>query len=346
MFWDRRGSLWLSAGCLAYAALVACSGGAFSSTPGGAAGDKDTGGTDANGATAGKTTAGTQSDAGSGHGGASGGRPAGGGSGGSTAGVTSAGAGGKPITVGGASPTGGGGAGGSGPDTPAIPKDGLYLWFKADVGFTESSSGSIWEDQSGNKLNATQALAEFSPTLVTSQDLPLPVVQFDGTNDLLELPQLEVPVDTGGLSIFAVAGRGVDSYCSAVIELSNGPEIDDINLGSLDETFQYEVFTDSVTAQDNAFPVAQMRLLEVLHSTTDPDKPLAELRINGTLTASKAIPAPAKITRSTNFIGHTLYGDCLSTYSGAMAEIIFYSRKLTAAERVVVEKYLMSKWAL
>jgi hypothetical protein len=336
---DWRGSLWLSAS-LACGVLLACSGGAFSSMP-----DDQSGGSDAGGSASGKTSvagkAGVAAGTGasSSQGGTSGSHAGGGAGSGGRGGVASAGSAGNPVMS-----DGGDATGGSGPVVPAIPSDGLVYWFKADAGFAESSSGSIWEDQSGNRRHATQALSDFSPTLAMPQGLPLPVVQFDGVDDLMELPEIDLPVDSG-VSIFAVAGRGVDSNCSAVIELSNGPEIDDINLGSLGNTFQYEVYSESVQAQENAFPVGAMRLLEVLH-LADPDKPLAELRINGTLTASKAIPAPAKVTRSTNFIGHTLYGDCLSTYSGAMAEIIFYSRKVSAAERVVIEKYLMGKWKL
>jgi hypothetical protein len=73
-------------------------------------------------------------------------------------------------------------------------------------------------------------------------------------------------------------------------------------------------------------------------------QPLAELRVNGSVSGSAVIQPPIKVLRGSNFIGQSLYADC-QHYSGAIAEIILYSRKLAAAERVSVEQYLMNKWS-
>ena len=334
---DRRGSLWLGTGCLAYAALVACAGSPFTAQPDDDASGSDAGGNaSGNSPTAGKASATAGTHAGSSLGGAAGSHAGGSAGNAGRGGVASAGNAGKPTMS-----DGGEVNGGSGPVIPAVPTDSLVYWFKADAGVKQDAPVSIWEDQSGNAFHATQSQGDLQPTLVTATGVPYPILQFDGSDDLLELPPIELAVDKG-LSFFAVAGRGAATTCSAIMELSNGAEVDDIHAGSLDDTFHYEVYNKSIPAQPNAFPVGQLRLVEVVH-LADADKSLAELRVNGTLSSSAVIPPPVKVLRATNFIGQTLYADC-SPYSGGIAEIIFYSRKLSAAERIGVEQYLMNKW--
>jgi hypothetical protein len=65
---------------------------------------------------------------------------------------------------------------------------GLSAWFKAGVGLTAvSGKASQWDDQSGNARHATQATANFRPTINTTDAAfnNLTSLSFDGSNDVL-----------------------------------------------------------------------------------------------------------------------------------------------------------------
>ena len=183
MVWDRRRGFGGLAVWLVNACVLSCSGGAFTSQKTNAAAG-DGGASDA-------ATVGNAGDtAGAGTAPPAGGMPttagaAGAASNGGHAGA--AGSGGTP-TIG----DSGNGAGGAPDPAPPIATDGLLYWFKADAG-VELSGGAIskWADQSGNGFDAVQNLEGLRPKLSTTQLLPLPVLEFDGADDLLALPAFE-----------------------------------------------------------------------------------------------------------------------------------------------------------
>jgi hypothetical protein len=60
----------------------------------------------------------------------------------------------------------------------------LHSWYRADLGVTDSSGVSDWNDQSGNGRDLTEATNK--PTYqATGGPNSLPCVSFDGTNDIL-----------------------------------------------------------------------------------------------------------------------------------------------------------------
>ncbi len=237
-----------------------------------------------------------------------------------------------------------GDAAGGAPETPpGISTTGLVLWFKADAG-VKIEDGAItgWEDQSGNARDATQPEMNSRPKLTSAAGIPFSVLELDGVDDHLELPSFE-PELSEGLSFFAVAGRSHESACSAILELANGPEIDDISFDSLGNSFQFEVVNSTVYAKPDEFPQGQLRLIEVLQSG-DPVQPTTELRANGlNVGGGGNQEAPMQLLREQNKIGDSGYSDC-TTFPGAIAEIILYGRKLETDERVAVETYLKQKW--
>jgi hypothetical protein len=67
----------------------------------------------------------------------------------------------------------------------AVPLDlSPALWLKADAGISGSPIAT-WADQSGNSRDASQSDATKKPTLVSNELNGLPVVRFDGSNDVL-----------------------------------------------------------------------------------------------------------------------------------------------------------------
>lgn len=328
MAWDRRVSI--ASICWVIGSwVVACSGSAFRAdegTPNGGAPDEV-------GGQAGKsTTAGTKS----------------GGTGSSSMSGSSAMGGGPSIAPEGGAPASGAPGSGEAGTTDvggtlaAISSDALVYWFKADAGVVETDGAiSKWLDQSGNGRHATQQLAEQRPTLAHTDLLPLPVLELDGQNDFLELLDIDPPLNQG-LTFFAIAGRSRESECSAIVELSNEPEQDDVFFGSDHTSFQFEVFDQTLKSTPDVFPTGQIRLVEALQ-TADPVAPNAELRVNGAFVGSMGMPAPVKVLRVNNFIGKSQYQYC-TPFPGAIAEIILYGRALAEAERIAVETYLKTKW--
>ncbi|PDS21880.1 hypothetical protein [Flavobacterium branchiophilum] len=65
---------------------------------------------------------------------------------------------------------------------------GASLWYKSNVGVTNSSGVSQWNDQSGNARDLAQATATARPVLNTATNLINfnPTITFDGVNDVLK----------------------------------------------------------------------------------------------------------------------------------------------------------------
>lgn len=318
---------------LVVAAFVACSGSAFKE--GSAASGAGSGGTNSTsaGTTSSQTDGGTKSSGGSGSAGTA-----------SLAGSSALGGRGGSATAGGAPVAAGGEAAGGAPEEPApISTNGLVFWFKADAGVTvENGVITAWADQSSNGYDATQSDAAERPKLTNSGDLPLPVLELDGVDDHLHLPAFK-PELSDGLSFFAVAGRSHESACSAILELSNGSEKDDISFDSLGNSFQFEVVNSTVYANADEFPQGQLRLIEAFQSFS-PLAAVGELRANGLSVGDNGnMETPQALLRTDNNIGDSLYADC-TPFPGAIGEIILYGRKLETEERVAVENYLKQKW--
>jgi len=82
----------------------------------------------------------------------------------------------------------------------------LSAWFKADsLSGADGSSVSSWTDSSGNGNNASQATSARQPTLQTNELGGLPVVRFDGTNDIVSDGDISaLDVGTGDIWVAAL----------------------------------------------------------------------------------------------------------------------------------------------
>jgi hypothetical protein len=329
MAWDWRKLAALAVCSAAYASVLSCQGAEFSAGDGGDSGSGGAGG-QVSGA-AGKQGDPGGSDAG-GKSGGSGGTPN------PMGGATNAGTGGDVDPGGAGEPTG---TGGQPPVMPPISKDGLLYWFAADAGVTQEQGVAKWANQANSAHNAIQLLPDLQPTLSQSAGAPHPFLEFDGQDDYLELPELNIDW-SAGLSLFVVAGSMTHEGCSGYIELSQGPEINDLHFGIHNHKLQYELVDETLTAPEGAVPLGELSLTEVHHGGA-PDMAPVELRINGAQAGSRVLPLPAEVLRVSNFLGRTLYASC-QHFSGAMGELILYSRRVTADERGEIEQYLMSKW--
>jgi len=221
---------------------------------------------------------------------------------------------------------------------PEIPTDGLLLWLRADRGVTEESGAvAIWVDQSGNDLHATQTASNVRPKLVRQAIGGHPSIEFDGADDFMRLAPGFTDF-SAGVSIFTVVQRAPTSACNAVLELSNGSEIDDISLGEYNQALYYEVFNGWTGG--GAVPTDTPLMLAVVHHTNL----TLEMRQNGQLAGEGSTDLPITVLREQNFVGRSLYADCV-VFPGQIGEVIIYARAVSDAELLSIEAYLRSRWA-
>jgi hypothetical protein len=221
---------------------------------------------------------------------------------------------------------------------PEIPTDGLLLWLRADRGVTEENGAvAIWADQSGNDLHATQTASNVRPKLVRQAISGQPSIEFDGVDDFMRLASGFTDFSAGA-SIFTVVQRAPTSGCNAVLELSNGPEIDDVSLGEFNQALYYEVYNGWTGG--GALETDTPLMLAVVHHTNL----TLEMRRNGQLSGEGSTDLPSTVLREQNFVGRSLYADCV-VFPGQIGEVLIYARAVSDAELLSIEAYLRSRWA-
>jgi hypothetical protein len=291
------------------------------------------GGSAASGASAGGSAAsGASGGTSSGTGATSGGGNDPGDAGESGAGATST-PGGAPAAA---------GAGGSGEtpvDTSGVPRAGLVLWLRADLGVTQQNgSVTAWQDQSEAAVPVTQSASNARPRYEPEGFVGKPSVVFDGAEDFLTLGEFSADF-SAGLSIFiAFQDEPVAAECTGFFEISNGREIDDIHVGRHELSLQYEILDDWHRADPDP-PAPRAQIMSVVHRGSRQ----AVLRRNGNLLEQFEISLPVHTPRSEAFIARSLYSLC-TYYRGAISEILVYARPVSEIELGEIESYLQRHW--
>jgi hypothetical protein len=259
---------------------------------------------------------------------------------GGVGGLASGGTGGLLTHPGGGS-SGSAGSGGKFVE-PLLPQDGLLVWLRADRGVREKEGGvQVWEDQSENKLNATQQSANARPKYLPTGFNGSPTLEFDGVGQFLAF--------TAGFGDFSkglaglIVAKPTKSDCASMLEFSNGSEIEDIAMGMFQDKWTYEV--EAPFIQTGKVQLSVFSLYAANHVQTG----MGQVRINGATldTLGMTLPTlPTSGVRANNFVGHTLYGSNCEYFKGQLSEIILYSRALGTLELIAIEKYLDSHWSL
>lgn len=206
---------------------------------------------------------------------------------------------------------------------------GLKLWLKADaLSLSDADPVGTWPDSSGLGNDATQGTAAKKPTYKVSIINGMPVVRFDGTDDVLLCPAITAAT---GLSAFAVSKVAVATSFGMTLVL----RVFTLELRQNGVTGNMQLLTNGTTSIAGSAGTSW-----TVHSFTNNGSDLTELWTNGTSNGTQ----PNSATCGTPTIGAR--SDSSSPFNGDVAEIILYDSDLADSDRQAVEAYLAAKYGL
>lgn len=232
--------------------------------------------------------------------------------------------------------------------TANVSRDGMMLWLKSDNSVTSGGIGtavSAWADVSGSGNNATQATGTNQPTLQNGPN-SLPTVQFDGTNDFMQLPQ-GLANFTQGASVFVVTKPTTIASGKRFFEFATSPSHDNIRIiESAPTGAQFDVNLSDGTASSvlstSALTASSYQVIEAMHNGAG----IGTFLTNGVQGAQNTMNNIPNVTRTSNYLGRDYSGTSTNYLTGEIAEIIMYNRNLTVSERQAVEGYLFTRYGL
>jgi len=185
-------------------------------------------------------------------------------------------------------------------------------------------------------MHATQDVATLMPLYLADGFNGQPAVLFDGDDDALQFGSGFADF-SAGVSLFGVFERDSADICTAMLEASNGGEIDDISFGLSYGQLNYEVLGG--VEEGAIYPANVPVQFSIVHRVDE----VVEIRRNGLFGARGTFALPATIERQAIYVGKSLYGGCPS-FSGKIGEIIAYNRELAVDEVKTIEQYLQQKY--
>lgn len=232
------------------------------------------------------------------------------------------------------------------------------VWLSADYGTGVNQVGdgvSTWTDRSGNSNNATQATSGYRPTLQAAVFGDLPALRFDGADDFLATPSLtlsggdeltvalvfkprtspasqqliaQVTTDTTANNAWRLYRGGGETYVSRVL--------------------WYEASQSGSTANGYWGVAAPYQLTTVLIRVDRSNSVSTEIElyINGVLSTNNygALNLSGNWANGALYLGGLPSANMAGRYAGMdLAEVIYYSRRVTNTERDGLLEYLQ-RW--
>ena len=231
----------------------------------------------------------------------------------------------------------------------------LRLWLRADAGVTTNPGGGVtqWVDQSTNGNNAIQATDTQAPLLINSALNNRPVLRFDGADDFLDVADSESLSGTGDMASFFVikfddfatfravwgktAGAGGNQPAPTDIYALPSPPAD---AGKL------RVFRGNGTGVGNSSATTAQPLPANSYLAVGFDVSGSTLThyLNNQVNGSGAATASVGDGNTALKIGTRT--DLFTKMKGDIAELLIYSRALSAEERSDVFSYFRAKYGL
>jgi hypothetical protein len=238
---------------------------------------------------------------------------------------------------------------------------GLQLWLDAADASTlydATTGGSLvaadggvarWEDKSGNSRHATQSTPDNRPLRKTAIINSRDAITFDGTNDYLILPSSTVAFGSSNFEWFIVTRSRAPTGPQAFVVVQD-------NTNSFAPIFRtmisggkllLTVRTDNGVAIDIDDAATYSSNSLIMFGARRASSTITATK-NGTAFGSSAISNSFGATSVTPGVGAYIDNTGVITWflDGDICEIIAYDSALSAANRAVVESYLMSKWGI
>jgi hypothetical protein len=218
--------------------------------------------------------------------------------------------------------------------------EGMKLWLDAGQGVQTDEYGNVsqWYDAAGNSKHATQPFVEQRPALIDKGLNNLPVIRFDGINDMLVGQNLYA--DEHNMSIFVVHkydGNRLANVQTLLAQQSSGGT-------------KYRLYTNAKTNFTTLFGVGTGTPVGVIASGSDYFTLTSVVSSSQTSIFSNGMPnASATLGNITGLesefvIGAHLSNNITQVFSGDIAEIIIFNRALSPEERKKIDTYLLSKY--
>lgn len=224
----------------------------------------------------------------------------------------------------------------------------LVVWLDATKGVTTTGTAvTAWNDQSGYLNNATPAAVANRPTRTTSGLNGLPVITFDGTDDVLTIAD-NASVDLTKWSFFLVTKVNLHKNYNAFFTkgndasenfefTSNFPATGDIHIPVLYTTTARSTDSESTggSMSNSTFGVFQY----------DYDQVNLKLFKNMSQIFTRAENRIPQVNSLAMLIGNEASATTRNL-NGAIAENIAYNSKVNLAQQVIINNYLAAKYGL
>lgn len=227
------------------------------------------------------------------------------------------------------------------------------IWLDASTSSTITTSGgtvSEWRDRSGNNRHISQAVTAQQPTLVAGGLNGLPVITFDGVNDIL----LNAAVGAAGLTSVSII---------AVFKMNSGGTSEDIPMG-VGETGQvgrirvlyragsgttvgFASWARDVPSSAYSYDIGGgYHIFEAWNTQLALPNNVVIGRDGLTTTYSSS--SAGLSTTVDGFSMGSLRGSAVANYYAAIsvAEVVILYSAVTSTDRVLIEGYLAWKWGL
>jgi hypothetical protein len=210
---------------------------------------------------------------------------------------------------------------------------GLQLWLKADaiVGLADGDPVTTWEDSTANNVDVTQATGAAKPTYKTAILNGLPVVRFDGTDDVLRAASAITPRHVFVVAKYAAASFISNSGYSGLIS-GEGAAAAHLILtgeatGGTSTKFYNETITTAYHKNGTSFAETDMQ---------------APMNTFGVL----SISSTAFTSMNPQLGQDRNNGQAGRFWNGDVAEALMYDSVLSTDDRRLVEAYLGDKYAI
>jgi len=231
-------------------------------------------------------------------------------------------------------------------DTSELPRDGMQLWLRADVGITKDGGDLVseWDDQSVNAYTAANVTGGEQPLWKAAFINGRSALAFDGSTDFLSLGDVELHDNTNGMTVFVVREALTGSAGTLLSKYD-----------ATDNLRQWAFATDSVELQDSAATqdnttvasYAINQLPQIDRWQWAPGEEVHAYRQGSLSATSSGTITDIDDTAEAVQIGALNDGSGrIDFFNCHIAEVIVYNRELTSQEIAGVEAYLQERYRL